>query len=147
MLYEVKCKSCQMSFNSRYKRTQFCNNKCRMQFHANTNKYRSGTLGINGNTVGAVSELAVAIDLFKKGYDVYRSLSPSSKGDLLIEKRNNNNKYLKIEVKTGYKNPKNFHVYYPKIKGYNYDILALVIWQFNEIIYKDAKTGDIIKLD
>ena len=50
-------------------------------------------------TTGAMSELCVAVDLMKKGYAVFRALSPACFCDLIAIK---DGKSLNVEVKTGY---------------------------------------------
>ena len=50
-------------------------------------------------TVGAINELRVATDLLRKGYEVFRALTPNSPCDLAILKKS---KLLRIEVRTGY---------------------------------------------
>ncbi len=52
---------------------------------------------------GTISELMVCADLLSKGYEVFRSVSPTASFDLVAHKRNKNgtHKLIRIEVTTG----------------------------------------------
>lgn len=52
---------------------------------------------LSPGTVGAVGELAATIDLVRRGYEVFRAISPSSSCDLLVLK---GGRVLRIEVRT-----------------------------------------------
>lgn len=90
------------------------------------------------STTGALSELVVSSDLLSKGYDVFKSVSPSCFCDLLIHKKNI---ILKIEVRTGYKNQRG-DIGYSKNTHGNIDIFAVYIREEKEIYYftKQFKT-------
>ena len=79
-------------------------------------------VGLPTATVGAISELRVAIDLFEKGYEVFRALSPTCSCDLAIL---NDGKLLRVEVKTAYRNTKGSTI--PPPKGIRADVAALVL--------------------
>lgn len=51
----------------------------------------------NSGTKGAVGELRVAVDLFERGYEVFRSLAQCCSCDLLVLK---SGKILRVEVRT-----------------------------------------------
>jgi hypothetical protein len=53
---------------------------------------------LDSGRVGAIAELIVAVDLAKKGYEVFRSLSPACSSDLVAIK---NKTKITIEVRTG----------------------------------------------
>ena len=92
---------------------------------------RMKMLDIPSSTVGAIAELAVACFLLKKGYEVYRPLSPSCSGDLLIEK---NSKFIKIEVRSGYRHLITGKVYF-SIKNVRAETMAVVIQRTEEILF------------
>lgn len=108
------------------------------QFRANRNaKYCSKTCSklaweevsatslykdLSPSTVGTLHELMVACDLIKKGYHVFRALSPSCDCDLAILKNRN---LIRIEVTTGYYSP-NGKLFYPKHCSTRFDIIAVV---------------------
>ena len=102
----------------------------------------TGTFDLPAGTVGALAELTVAIDLLQKGYEVYRSLSPSCSGDLLIEK---NKEFLKIEVRTGYRHSVTKHIN-TSYQNIHSSILAVVIFKESLIIYLEYPSRKEIKL-
>lgn len=67
---------------------------------------KDGEVDISPGSKGDLSELLVCIDLMKKGYEVYRAVSPASYCDLLAIK---GEEIKKIEVRTGF--------YYESVKG------------------------------
>lgn len=78
---------------------RFCSNTCRLKFTTNRRDgFKSFPNVTNYVDKGAMTELAVCVDLLAKGYDVYRSVSPSALCDLIavMGKRT-----IRIEVKTG----------------------------------------------
>ncbi len=77
-----------------------------------------------------MSELLVSADLIRRGFDVFRALSPHSGCDLIAihtRDRGNGHAVQRVEVKTGsYKNTG--EPTYPKPrKDEDYDILAIVL--------------------
>lgn len=95
----MKCKACDKEIPFKDKRPRsYCCKPCRTQFL--NSKVEGGAYpGINKGTVGAISELRVAVDLLAKGYEVFRAMSQSCSCDLAILK---NGKLSRIEVRTGY---------------------------------------------
>lgn len=82
----------------RGKLARFCCGKC-----ANTNYCkRAGLESIidtrNTGMIGATNELVASVDLMRKGWEVYRSLSPTTSSDLVIKK---DQYLLTVDVKTG----------------------------------------------
>lgn len=88
--------------------------------------------GLASSTTGAVSELTVACDLLKRGYEVFRAVSPSCSCDLAILK---DNKLVRVEVRTAQRNQVTGNVLYPNPDRNRFDVLALVLLADNEIIY------------
>ena len=76
---------------------KYCSKECEAKFLGR----RTTWYGLPSGTVGALQELRASVDLMIKGWEVFRALSPSSSCDLLGFK---NDKMIKIEVRTGYKN-------------------------------------------
>lgn len=89
--------------------------------------------GLPTGTAGTISELLVGVDLLKRGYEVFRALSPSCSCDLSILK---DGCLLRVEVKTGYRNGATGNVITttPKDRDH-FDIFAIVI-RGEEIIYE-----------
>lgn len=84
---------------------------------------RNPKLLIPNNTVGAISEYRVTIDLLSKGYEVFRAMSPACSCDLLVSK---NHKTLRVEVTTA-KYSSSGKVQYTPHDNENYDIIAAVL--------------------
>lgn len=100
-MYKLTCHICNNVFNHQFSHTKFCSNVCRKKFFSTL--YGRKVLGggkIPTGTVGAIAEMIVSSDLMIKGYDVFRSLSPSCYCDLIAIK---GNKHIEVEVRTGYK--------------------------------------------
>ena len=128
-----KCKNCGKEItgkNSGDPRRKFCSRQCcNVYTNKKIQKLNSRNTNIPTSTVGAISELRVAVDLLDKGYEVFRALSSSCSCDLAVLK---NGKLLRIEVRTAYLMPSgNIVCALNRIKA---DILAKVLK--NKIIYK-----------
>ena len=132
-----KCLKCGKEFiphPTKQKQQKYCSKFCQRK---NTAEKQRGTsfYGIYNikkiptGTVGTIAELMVSVDLMKKGYEVFRALSPSCSCDILILK---NNKVIKIEVRTGYEGEKTFS--YPK-NNIKAEQVAVVLHRSNKIIY------------
>lgn len=80
------------------RRAYFCSKACHKENVRRRWAEQNPTEGLPSGTVGAISELAVAVDLMEKGYEVFRALSPSSTCDLAILAET---RLLRIEVRTG----------------------------------------------
>lgn len=76
---------------------KYCGKAC-YRNHANAN-FRPGEPKITTPaTTGAISELVAASDLMRKGYHVFRAMSPSCPCDLIAFDKNG---IKKVEVRTG----------------------------------------------
>ena len=114
------CPVCKKTFPPKYSHHRFCSNECKNKYW---NKYLKSGLNLPNQTVGAISELLASVDLMKKGYEVYRALSPSSSCDIFALK---NKISKKFEVRTGYYLP-NKKIRYPKenIRAENISVVTL----------------------
>ena len=74
---------------------KYCSKECHIKGIGKTSVWK----GLPTATVGTIQELRVSVDLLRRGWEVFRALSPSASCDLLILK---NNKMIKLEVRTGY---------------------------------------------
>lgn len=128
----MTCKNCKSSFNQRHKKQLYCSTACKSK-NSNSKVYKY-TYGLANGTTGAIQELVVSIDLMKKGYEVFRALSPSCSHDLIATK---DKQCLRLEVRTGYLMPNN-KLYYPKnIKTrIQADRYAIVVG--GEVIYEPS---------
>ena len=130
----TKCVECgSFIVESRQRRhAKFCTNKCRDDTYSRD----SGLMGrtdISKGSVGALAELAVSSDLLGRGYDVFRSVSPNAKCDLIL--LNGAHQCVRIEVTTGYRNRANDRVYYATHNKERFDILAVYVSRDGEIVY------------
>ena len=96
--------------------------------------------GLPTGTVGAISELLVAGDLLKKGYGVFRSVSPSCYCDILAIK---NGEISEVEVRTGYKSDTGKYSF---AKGLRDTANMYAVWERNsgDIVYFDK---DFIRIE
>jgi len=115
MAYEKKCVICNKGFVSKQASTKTCSDECRRKratmLNGRYSAYFSPYMNsdktnktISSSTVGAISEIEISSDLMKKGYAVFRAMSPSCFCDLIAIKKG---KLFKIEVRTGYIGLKN----------------------------------------
>ena len=126
------CTHCGKSYKSSPTRggvQKYCSKKCQLAF-----VYGNGVLPnkIPPGTVGALSELIASADLMRKGFEVYRALSPASSCDVLAIK---GKKVFTFEVRTGYKSTdgKRITVNRTNQRAEN---LIIVIRGTNEIVYE-----------
>jgi len=118
----IVCPNCSQSFSTRKSYQRFCSQSCQAAYWKEKNSFDSigRESGLPTATVGTIGELAVALDLLRRGYHVFRALSPSCPADLVAYRDGDP---LKIEVRTGYlRNGKLYAV--RKLNG-NIDHLAI----------------------
>ncbi len=98
---------------------------------------------VPAGTVGAVTEMAVAIDLMRGGWAVFRALSPSCHCDLIASKRG---ELVKVEVRTGYCSVSG-NLTYPfsskKDVKDRYDVMAVRVWAQNKTYFLDNEKRPI----
>ncbi len=95
------CQQCSKLFEPAYKGrvTRFCGQRCRTASYKPKRLY-GGREGLSTGTQGALSELVATVDLTRRGFEVFRAISPNASCDLLAMK---DATILRIEVRTGYK--------------------------------------------
>lgn len=137
-----RCLVCKREFVIKVVTQKYCSDRCKKIAAAQRAGRRSILAkSLPSGTVGAISELLVAEWLMKKGYDVYRALSPASKSDLAISK---NGTFAKVEVKTGYKGETG-RITFPQKPTEDAHIFAVVLHNTNEIVFLNPKT--LCKID
>lgn len=125
------CRECHKEFSSSTRSQIYCSEKCAMA------KYSSNVLKVDGvklvgSKVGTIAELVVCADLIKRGYDVFRAVSPSSGADLVAIK--NENKVF-VEVRTAQVSQSG-KLSYPTNLNCDYvNYFACVIHKSNTITY------------
>ncbi len=92
-------------------------------------------------TIGAISELVAAVDLMRRGYHVFRALSPNCPSDLLIYRAGT---ALRVQVRTAQiRDPKARILDFP-LKDHDqgtFDMLALVV-EDDGVYYLPALPSD-----
>lgn len=76
---------------------RFCDKNCRKRARI-VAAALSPNRGLCTGTVGAISEIIVAVHLLRLGYDVFRAVSPSCSCDLIAIK---DGRSFRVEVRTG----------------------------------------------
>ncbi len=126
-----RCLHCNIEISTtskHYSRKKFCSSSCAGKSYKLNHNIKSSTHDLCRGTAGTVQELIVTVDLLKKGFEVFRSVSPSCSCDLAIVK---NKQMLRIEVTTGYVSSKSGHICFPKKDFSKFDVLAIVV---NDVI-------------
>ena len=136
MSYNKECFICKNIFITTQPITRFCSNICRNTYQTKlTGRYADKT--ISSATVGAISEMEVSSDLMKKGFAVFRALSPSCFCDLIACK---NGYILRIEVTTGYQAENNRLSHAKKHNIDKLDIIAIYVRNISKIFYELSPT-------
>lgn len=84
---------------------------------------------LSTHTLGALNEIIVAKDLFLRGYEVFRPMSPGASCDLIAV---NNGKVIRVEVRRAYRRPDGKICALAKAHPERYDVFAKVV---GETIY------------
>ena len=116
------CSFCGGEFKTTRPQKKFCSIDCRRIFTQNEYRKRNLLSAVSSGTRGAIGELTICVDLLSKGYEVFRSVSPTSSCDLAILK---DGKLLKVEVRTGYRSRSGNLMFKKTDRGH--DIYAVVI--------------------
>jgi len=125
---DLVCGECGEKFTWR-RNKKYCCAKCMRAANASRLAAVPGH-GLSPATLGAAHELVVCVDLMRKGFSVYRSVSPSAPFDLVAARGVD---LKRVEVTTGsiYYNDAEeratFRTYHNKHgQEHKYDILAIV---------------------
>lgn len=127
------CKNCGILIEADkpwYSKMVFCNQKCSSDFNKKEFLKLNRKNNIPSGSVGAMHELVVSADLIRRGFNVFRALSPSCPCDLAIIK---DKKLYRVEVTTGYLTKKGIIMHINKDSN-KYDLLVIV--HNDNIIYK-----------
>jgi hypothetical protein len=73
----------------------YCSPECRKSY----GKRQQFDTYVPCGTIGALGELLVAADLLRRGYEVFRSVSPNCSADIVIHRDGKNRR---VEVRTGF---------------------------------------------
>jgi hypothetical protein len=116
------CEGCGRDYLKNRITQQYCTKACRMKIWGENNRPAS-TNGVSSSTTGAIHELMVCVDLMRRGYMVFRSMSPNCKCDLIAM---DTVETYRLEVTTGYRGMDGKLIYIKKPADYLYDSLVLV---------------------
>src|SRR3990167_9036150 len=90
------CEKCNKEFLPYNPKVRYCKD-CKSLYMTSMGNFENiGNL--NPGVKGAIQELRVSVDLLKKGFEVFRVLSPICSCDVLVKKEN---KIFSVEVKSG----------------------------------------------
>lgn len=118
------CVVCGNSFprikGANFFRQKYCSTQCQSKNGIIRSKFKKS--GISTGTVGAIGEVIITTDLLKRGFDVFRAISPASNFDLVGFREG---KVFTFEVRTGYfRKDKLLYPKYPKDKASYYAIIV-----------------------
>lgn len=102
--YIINCEMCGHRVKTYWPTVKTCSKECQNKRTAKLtgrNAMIESSECVASGTVGAISELLVCADLMKRGYAVFRALSPSCFCDAVAIK---GEKIIRVEIRTGYKN-------------------------------------------
>lgn len=129
--FEIDCLNCNKKFLQKVSTQKYCKVKCSQEFQFKKIKQHNFYINkTSPSTVGAASELIASVDLLKRGYEVYRAVSPSSSSDLIIKK---DNKISSVEVRTG-RYTDSGKLWFPNTNMRS-DYFAVVIYLNNSVVY------------
>lgn len=95
------CAYCGEKFKYRGNK-KYCSRKCQQAQADERERQRKHSLWVDGvprNTIGAGHELLACLDLMRKGYNVFRAISPSAPCDVILLDKDNL-KTLRVEIRT-----------------------------------------------
>ena len=117
------CPQCNKDLPGGTKRlSKFCSRTCKASYGRRRYREQNPHSMLPSATVGAIHELVVAVDLLRRGYNVFRALSPACPCDLAVLQ---NGKLVRVEVTTGHRSPQGTIRYPPKNEK-KFDVLAIV---------------------
>lgn len=92
------CKHCGSEYPPRHGNTRYCGPKCVVASRRARSPLNPPN-EISSGAIGAMNELLVCADLTRRGYHVFRAVSPSAPCDLMMLSPAGDK--LRVEVKTG----------------------------------------------
>lgn len=134
MIKNKICKGCGKRFDRIGK---YCSKECQDQ----RNRDNSGRdYELRNNTtssIGTISELAVCNFFLFRNFDVFRSISPHSKVDVMAIHRVTE-EIFSVEVKTGNRKVSSGNICYAKPRNKQWSLLAVYIPEENSVILYDT---------
>ena len=136
------CKKCGNPISQKRRRNgaKFCTQRCAEDMQRDSYRAANPKHGIVPGALGAISELIVATDLMRRGFEVFRPLSPCCPCDLAFLRKDGT--LTRVEVRTGRDTPtgKVSLATLPKDSD-RYELLAVVVADDWRIIYTPELEG------
>ena len=134
--YEKSCEACGSVYQTDSPIKMYCCQRCR--YKAERKKEEEDSLlpvyeYSSTMAVGAVHELLVSVDLMRRGFYVFRALSPAGPCDLVAIAKD---EMYRIEVTTGVRTLAGTLSFRKKSDRYLYDFLA-VVFHHGDILWYD----------
>jgi len=143
----AQCQHCHIWFRWTSIRQSFCSNGCKVRFaqkrmrrnHGDKLKHETSLHLTSQGTVGTIAELAVCMDLMRRGYHVFRAMAADSFCDLMARKAI---KVLQIEVRTGLL--QGTHLKVNRKTRYGVNCLAIYERETDAIMYFRPRTRELM---
>lgn len=119
------CSICGKQFTRKGPNNIYCSGGCLNKANRDLHGYDDDSEPYSRGVIGAIHELQVAADLMKKGWWVFRALSPDGPIDLIAV---NGNKTLRIQVRKARRSKRTGNISFPAIKEKDkqfHDVVAL----------------------
>lgn len=129
------CDGCNKEFFTTYSKKLTCSDLCKSKRKRKLENRPEYSRNVCNGTIGAMSEMLASIDLFSKGFVVFRALSPSCFCDLIAIKENI---IYKVEVRTGFRNKSTNKLQFPKTISPQANIFAVFNRTDNKIVYLES---------
>jgi PD-(D/E)XK endonuclease/Protein of unknown function (DUF2442) len=137
---EAFCWECGKDIDPRERGRRFCSSDHRRTFNGRRfgRRLEKSEIGREKGKIGSINELRVVIDLFQKGYDVFRAANPTALDDLWIKR---DDRLLRVQIKTGHLQEKNIIFSGRRRPEWHCDVLAIPL-DNGEIQYDPPNTSD-----
>jgi PD-(D/E)XK endonuclease len=138
----ITCRNCKavLSEAKQRRRAVFCTHRCRKEKEFAKYRQVCPKRPHSTSTTGAISELIVAADLLRRGYEVFRAVSPGCSCDLAVLR---DGVLKRIEVRTGSRHTGALTFSSKAHEAHRYDVMAVCVPETGEIVYSpDNCFGD-----
>lgn len=132
-----ECQSCKKDISTERSNKKFCGKECKKKFVNEKYGIKFDKDVVNTSTRGAINELLICCDLMKRGYHVFRAVSPDTSCDIAIVKGNT---LFRVEVTTGHILSSGGKVFYPQKDSSKFDILAVCVSNGTIMYFPDIET-------
>lgn len=133
-LSQQVCITCGETLKQNPARTRkYCSGKCRSEAYFG----KPPPFSLHTGDKGALSEMLACADLLKRGFHVFRAISPSAPCDLIAMK---GTRLIRVEVTTVRRATTGVHYNHKRHKSEKYDVLAFVILGEDIVEYEPSIT-------